>query len=152
MKGFVYFIAPEALLHRPDYDQGKMVKIGFTRSNPHARLRSLQTGCPLPLKVWAYTHGTVELEQALHRTFAGLRHMGEWFYALDKLGDMMVFLGEEPDVGRLFDEDSFAGIVSDTIFTDHPPHPSVDYATWAASTQPEHLAGFFPDEWAAWLS
>lgn len=152
MNGYVYFIAPEALLHRPKHDQGRVVKIGFTKSHPSARLAKLQTGCPLPLKLWAYTPGTVELEQALHRTFADLRHLGEWFYALDKLEDLMVFLGEEPHVGHLFDEERFAGVIGDTIFTDHPPHPSIDYRTWSASTQPEHLAGFFPDEWAEWLS
>ena len=151
-RGFVYFIAPEALLHRPFGDQGAMVKIGFTRGNPFARLCALQTGSPLHLKVWAYTDGTLELEGALHNAFAPLRSHGEWFFCEGKLFDLMAYLAEEPNTGNHASQARFEAAVSDTLFTDWPPHPSVDKEQWVASANPAALADFFPDAWVEALT
>ena len=54
------------------------VKIGTTVNLP-ARLKKLQTGSPMRLKVLACVDGGVELEARYHRLFAGLRVNGEWF-------------------------------------------------------------------------
>lgn len=152
MKGFVYFIAPEALLHRPDLDEGKVVKIGFTTQHPVTRLRALQTGSPLHLKVWAYIRGPKSLETAFHRTFDPLCSHGEWFYVTGKLADFMVHLGEEPNVGNLLPEEKIGGAVHDSIFAQHPPHPSIDTTEWLATAHPEQLADYFREEWLEALS
>lgn len=147
MSGFVYFIAPEALLHRPQFDEGRLVKIGFTSQHPYTRLKALQTGSPLHLKVWAYIRGPKALESAFHRTFGPLSSHGEWFFVTGKLADFMAHLGDEPDVGNLLTEDRIGGAVHDSIFAKHPPHPSIDRKEWLESACPENLAPFFADEW-----
>jgi hypothetical protein len=151
-RGFVYFICPEALLHRPRGDQGAMVKIGYTGGNPKARLRALQTGSPMYLRVWAYIDGTEELEAAFHNAFAPLRSHGEWFYCEGKLRDFMAYLGEEPNVGLHVGEEALEAAVHDNVFSLHPPHPSVDPEEWLASAYPAALAGFFPDAWVEALT
>ena len=147
-KGYVYFIAPEALLNRPHYDETKVVKIGFTRSHPLTRLKALQTGCPLPLKVWAYIEGTERLERAFHEAFAEMAVIGEWFWAEEKLEYLMSYFGEEPNVGNLIPHDRLAGAMFDVVFHRSSPHPSVDMNVWMNSANPEPLIPFFPDEWA----
>lgn len=149
---FVYFIAPEALLNRPENDCGKVVKIGFTKSHPYSRLKTLQTGSPLPLKVWFYFHGSQDLEAAFHETFAELRVHGEWFMVQDKLEEFIQYLGEEPHVGHLVDDEKLAAAVFDNIFQWHPPHPSINKHWWLRSATPECLAAHFPDEWAEALA
>ena len=95
-KGFVYFVAPEACLDRPEGDEGRVVKIGFTANDPIARLAGLQTGSPMPLKLWAFVGGDLALEAALHSAFAPLNSHGEWFYAEGALRDLMCRMGGEP--------------------------------------------------------
>lgn len=56
------------------------VKIGATRGNPAARLRELQTGSSLPLRLVKLLDG-VELESQLHARYAEFRTHGEWFQA-----------------------------------------------------------------------
>ena len=85
MSGFVYFIAPEALLCRQQDDELRYVKIGYTGNKPEARLAALQTGCPAPLTLIAYIDGSPELERDFHNTFADLRMTGEWFCVAHKL-------------------------------------------------------------------
>lgn len=56
------------------------IKIGYTKRDPIARLRQLQTGSSDRLKlVWLCPSGTMVEEKALHRHFADLRLSGEWF-------------------------------------------------------------------------
>lgn len=147
MNGFVYFITPEAVLHRQPDDEGRVVKIGFTKSRPEKRLSALQTGCPLPLKLWAYCEGTYELERAFHETFAELRLHGEWFMVADKLRGLLGYLGEEPHVGNRISEEQMGVAIFDNVFCDQPPHPSIKEKDWVQSARPECLAGFFPEEW-----
>lgn len=54
------------------------VKIGFTNNVP-ARLASLQTGCPYPLRVRYVIPGNQTLETWLHRYMRSERLCGEWF-------------------------------------------------------------------------
>lgn len=56
------------------------IKIGVT-SNVKARVASLQTAHPEPLKVRLVVSGTQETERRFHRKFAALRMNGEWFRA-----------------------------------------------------------------------
>lgn len=84
--GFIYFIACEPM---------DAVKIGFTASNPMARLANLQTGCPAPLKLLAYVQGSIAEEQRLHSAFWTLRIQGEWFRLDGKLQDFIWYLDSE---------------------------------------------------------
>ncbi|MFE4263438.1 GIY-YIG nuclease family protein [Streptomyces sp. NPDC056883] len=81
-QGAVYVISPAPPATGP-------VKIGFTGDDATKRLRSLQTGSPVPLTVLAEFAGTKQLEAKLHRHFAGRRLHGEWF---DFTGDDPVAL------------------------------------------------------------
>lgn len=66
---FVYFI---------QRGEGGPIKIGAA-SNPAARLSTLQTGSPEPLRLLAATPGSLDDEAALHERFASARLSGEWF-------------------------------------------------------------------------
>lgn len=67
-----------------------MVKIGSTYEID-ARLRSLQTGCPYPLKVLAIMPGGRQLEKELQKRFASYLEMGEWF---SLKGDLKEYIDE----------------------------------------------------------
>lgn len=71
-EGFVYFIAigDPYITH---------VKIGFTRSNPYARLADLQTGCPFPMRMLGFILGCMAQERELHDVLRDYRVQGEWF-------------------------------------------------------------------------
>lgn len=75
-KAVVYFIRAGA---------SGAIKIGTTRSNPHARLRDLQTGNPDPLTLLAAMPGGADVERGLHERFADSRLTGEWFRPTDRL-------------------------------------------------------------------
>lgn len=68
--GFIYFVGAETV---------EAVKIGFSRYHPSYRMKSLQIGCPLPLKILTFVEGSNDEEAALHAAFSGLRIHGEWF-------------------------------------------------------------------------
>lgn len=55
-----------------------IVKIGVTKSLP-SRLKSIQTGSPVPLRVLWWHPGSYDLEEFLHREFDDFRLHGEWF-------------------------------------------------------------------------
>lgn len=143
MSGFVYFIGPEALLHRQD----TVVKIGYTTGNPRSRLAALQTGSPELLVLWAYTPGGPDLERAFHETFADMRSHGEWFFVQHKLWHFLGYLGSEPNIGNLISPDQLEVAIFDNIFCDVPPGPEVPEEDWVGSVKPERLAGHFPDLW-----
>jgi hypothetical protein len=143
VSGVVYFIGPEALLHRRD--GSALVKIGFTRSNPLQRLRALQTGSPLTLRLWAYVEGSESLEAAFHSTFAELRSHGEWFFVQDKLEVFLRYLGEEPHIGRLIPREQMEVAIYDSLVCDVVPHPSYDPRLYALSGKPDSLFRHFPE-------
>jgi hypothetical protein len=64
---FIYFI-----------ECGAYIKIGFA-SSLKARLSSLATATPYPLKVLAAIKGDQQTERSLHDRFAAAFHRGEWF-------------------------------------------------------------------------
>ncbi len=55
-----------------------LVKIGIT-TDPHGRIRGLDTATPGGVTVLAVALGEREHESALHRIFASTRVNGEWF-------------------------------------------------------------------------
>jgi hypothetical protein len=76
----IYFVQPEG---------GGPIKIGRAE-DPEARLKALQTGSPVRLKLCRFVDAPVEWEARLHDVFAEWRSHGEWFRAhpaLARLGD-----------------------------------------------------------------
>jgi hypothetical protein len=69
-KGYVYFIEAPSV-HR--------IKIGWAHGDLRVRLSGLQVGSPVPLVILAYMRALFEREAELHRRFASLREIGEWF-------------------------------------------------------------------------
>jgi hypothetical protein len=67
-------------------DDGGPIKIGSTRSDPHLRAASLQTGYPFGrLRVVGLINGPQRLERELHKRFRALQMIGEWFRAAPEL-------------------------------------------------------------------
>ena len=69
---YVYFIGDS---------HGGPTKIGMSRSDPHARLKSIQTGNPrrLGFRLLLEVSDAAAAERKLHRRFASKRLHGEWF-------------------------------------------------------------------------
>jgi hypothetical protein len=141
MRGWVYFIAPEALLVRDEDTQ--LVKIGFTRNNPEARLAALQCGSPLTLDLFAYTDGSEDLERAFHHAFAESRSHGEWFFVHAKLFNFLAYF-DRPPGDRYITPEQIAVSIYDNICPDTPPHPSIDLHQWRYSATAEPLLRFYP--------
>jgi hypothetical protein len=72
--GMVYFVRDDA--------NGR-IKIS-TALNPLARLRDLQTGSSVPLRLLGMYPGGREAEQSAHQTWASRRLAGEWFDDRDR--------------------------------------------------------------------
>lgn len=142
MSGFVYFVAPEALFCRDGDTQ--FVKIGYTRNAPESRLSALQTGCPIPLKVYFYTDGSPELEAAFHEAFAPLRHFGEWFNLEYRLHDFMSYFDEPPHGCPYVAPERIEVALYDNVYSDSPPHPSIPRDEWIKSASFEPLARYYP--------
>lgn len=62
----------------------RRVKIGWSY-NPEARLRSLQVGSPVELRILKTIHGGPRQEALLHDFYADERLHGEWFTASDRM-------------------------------------------------------------------
>lgn len=83
MQTFVYFIADSA---------DRFVKIGVG-SNLEMRLRELQVGNPLTLRVVHSFVGSFFEEKELHQRFRAERVRGEWFHFR---GEVVRYLASEP--------------------------------------------------------
>lgn len=115
---------------------GARCKIGFTKGSPRERLRNLQCGSPVELRLFRYMQGKQRVERIFHETFAPLRLHGEWFSVEGKLHSFLCYLDgdyDEPVSG----EDLLIAIC-DAILSDTPPHPSVDPEFYAASADTRH--------------
>lgn len=71
--GVIYFITD----HK---EHPTMVKIGFTRNRPEARLKALQTGSPVSLHLMGWIPAPTEAEREIHDVLRDYRTHGEWFY------------------------------------------------------------------------
>jgi len=85
LHGFVYVIAVG--------DPTTHVKIGYTRHQPAARLKALQTGNPLPMRLMGAVRGNENFEREYHQILAVERCAGEWFtftpYVARVVADML---------------------------------------------------------------
>jgi hypothetical protein len=147
MSGFVYFIAPEDLLHREYGDELRAVKIGYTNSEPRVRMAQLQTGSPVCLSVIAHIHGTPELERAFHAAFSQLGQSGEWFSCLFKLDMLLRKIDREGAPDTLVPRAELVKAMRDTVFAMPDNFPGQDGIGERQMTNPEHLAIFFPEVW-----
>jgi len=59
---------------------GGLIKIGFTE-DPTSRMRDLQAGSPVSLRLLALGRGDGNIERLFHSTFSTSRRHGEWFAA-----------------------------------------------------------------------
>lgn len=86
MAGYIYLIeCPHPTAFR--------VKIGFS-SNPHKRLKSLQTGHAEDLQLLGYFEGTWREERELQKTLEAFQTRGEWFTFPRVFGIMLRALAE----------------------------------------------------------
>jgi hypothetical protein len=65
----IYFVQPV---------DGGLVKIGRA-DNPEKRLRDMQVGSPLKLRLCSYHQADTDMELRLHLLFSKYREHGEWF-------------------------------------------------------------------------
>lgn len=87
----VYFIHAEGT---------NKIKIGITTGDPERRMKALQTGSPVPLKLIGHIDESIlgMSEMGLHKKFQSVRVHGEWFqlnthlsdFIADKLGKTIV--------------------------------------------------------------
>lgn len=80
--GFVYFAVV-------GYPYVTHVKIGYTKGDPEKRVRSLQTGCPYPIKLLGYVFGNIHREQELHDVLKSARSFGEWFEYTERVASVI---------------------------------------------------------------
>jgi hypothetical protein len=118
--GFVYFVAPDALYVRSDGDEGKRVKIGFSSGIPSVRLRSLQTGSPLLIKVWLYFPAIEWAERCLHIALSEYQSHGEWFHATSPIVALMSKLAPETLDGTRVCPVKFRDVLRDSEFGSSP--------------------------------
>lgn len=68
------------MIYFVEADGAGAIKIGFVAGEDAAdRVRDLQTGSPVPLRLLGTMPGTLQDENDLHRRFASARIHGEWF-------------------------------------------------------------------------
>lgn len=146
MSGYVYFIAPEAMFLRDEWEEAARVKIGFTRNSPAQRMHALQCGSPVPLTLLAYIDGPVELEKAFHGAFADMRSHGEWFYCHHKLRDFLLYITEDDwKAPRYVSREKVAVALYDTVFAPSSPHPSITDEEYCKCTDHRWLIEWFPE-------
>ncbi len=67
-----------------------LIKIGYTgKDDAKARLRELQTGCPVALRVLCSCPGSPQTEKRLHDRFKDSRVNGEWFVPTSELRELI---------------------------------------------------------------
>jgi len=86
------FVGPRGLIYFAEAIGADRIKIGFTsRNSARARVSSLQTGCPFPIRLLGHIVGTMATETHLHDKFGSFRVMpnAEWFHATAPLRDFI---------------------------------------------------------------
>lgn len=94
MSGHVYFMLANGYTNTSE----SFVKIGWSSVCPWARMKTIETTCPLPISLIAIVPGKKSDEFAFHRTFGHLRMRGEWFAWKD---DLIEFVNTLPEPDRV---------------------------------------------------
>lgn len=71
-RGLIYFLR---------FGKSGPVRIGFTKTTLRQRLRELQAGSPIPLRLLGTMNGTMGEEIELHRRFEPLRVLHSWYHS-----------------------------------------------------------------------
>ncbi len=84
---------------RTGHEDGGYIKIGYSKSSVENRVRTLQTGTPLPLEIMAVIDGEISDEKAMHVNLDRfrVRQNGEWFY---DCAEIRKILGIAPETER----------------------------------------------------
>jgi hypothetical protein len=77
----IYFIQDETVC---------LIKIGYTSDDAANRLKFLQTGSPVGLRLLATIPGELSDERQLHARFAAHRERGEWFRPVPELVSLLI--------------------------------------------------------------
>lgn len=85
------------------------MKIGLS-GDPEKRLRSMQSGSPVPLVLLHTEAGDFEREMELHHRFDLYRVRGEWFYPGVVLSEYCGAVRGDPDVDDLIEKALRLGI------------------------------------------
>lgn len=78
----------------------RYLKIGTT-INVESRIKGLQTGSPIKLKVVGILDGSYATEAGLHDMFNHLHHNGEWFRYTDELKWFIHALRDNPEINNI---------------------------------------------------
>jgi hypothetical protein len=142
VSGFVYFIACEPL---------GAVKIGYTGGNPYARMASLQTGCPSPLKMLAFVPASLDDERRLHDSFAPLGIQGEWFRYECKLVDLVNWMTSHGEVEGATRE-AFERALHDVLMQNGgwTPHCPIEWDEYNATGTWEPFRPLLWDAFGPW--
>ena len=65
------------------------VKIGWTGAEMKFRLGTIQSCCPVPLRMIGRRRGTLRTERSVHARFSHLRLHGEWFELTEELATVL---------------------------------------------------------------
>ena len=90
---FIYFVQPEG---------GGLIKIGRA-ADPAHRLRDMQVGCPLLLRLCRTEKAPRSWETRLHQAFAAFRVHGEWFKPHPLLANIADAIPDESLAGDALD-------------------------------------------------
>jgi hypothetical protein len=81
------------------------IKIGFTNDSAKSRLRVMQTGNPMRLRLLLQIEGDERLEAGLHQHFSDSRVRGEWFHPVSSLLELIEANRPKPVVEKNEDQD-----------------------------------------------
>lgn len=101
-------------------DESFAVKIGWSRA-PKSRMKTLQCGSPVELKMLFYVKAFQQNEQHVHRLFKKYKSHGEWFICNREIYE---FFKNYPGVVAVDSGDYLSRLPAMTVFKTHeyPTH------------------------------
>lgn len=125
-KGFVYFLVGSV--------QSQMFcKIGFTGGDVAKRARNIGACSPIPLDIFGYVRGNIDLERKFHQTFAPMRMHNEWFAAEFKLHDFVHYLADFGGAQRPATCEELDIAISDVILAKSSSYPAMSDEDYVGS-------------------
>lgn len=66
----------------------EFVKIGYS-CNVYRRIKTIQSTCPVPVRLLGWVNGGPAVETELHHRFADSRHRGEWYRLTESIREFV---------------------------------------------------------------